>query len=72
MTRPQEEDFFAASDYPPAEEFSGSDLLIIRADFGMRAQHHRLEHVAHALFADRAPDHHDELRQETIRHLSRR
>jgi Lrp/AsnC family transcriptional regulator len=36
-----------------------SNLLIIRADFRMRAQHgiHRLEHVAHALFGNRALDH---------------
>ena len=41
-----------------------SNLLIIFADLRMRAQHlvHRLEHIAHALFGNRALDHHDELR----------
>src|SRR6478672_2080697 len=40
-----------------------SNLLIVFADLGMSAQHgiHRLEHVAHALLADRAFDHHHQL-----------
>src|SRR5258705_3593668 len=43
---------------------ASSNLLIVFTDLGMAAQHliHRLEHVAHALFADRAFDHHHQLR----------
>ncbi len=40
-----------------------SDLLIVFADLGMGAQHlvDHLEHIAHALFGDRAFDHDDQL-----------
>lgn len=43
---------------------NASDLLIVFADFRMGAQHrvHRLEHVAHSLFGDRAFHHHHKLR----------
>ncbi len=41
-----------------------SNLLIIRADFGMGAQHriHRLEQIAHPLLAHRALDHDNQFR----------
>src|SRR5207344_2001925 len=46
---------------PPS---AASDLLIVLADFRMRAQHRvqRFEHVAHASRGDRAFHNHDKLR----------
>src|SRR5258708_15689633 len=50
--------------YTPRPPNAPSNLLIIFADLGVGAQHriHRLEHVAHPRFADRALDHDNQFR----------